>query len=56
MKHYCKICDSSYVETTQSIVYYVCTMCRDYTKKHEQDRELKDNSIIEELVTDYGNN
>lgn len=55
MKNYCKVCDSAYAETIQENAYYVCTMCRDHIEKNEPDRRLKEDNLIEKLVTDFGN-
>jgi len=55
-KHYCQICDSSYIETTQKKAEYVCTMCREYEEKENPKRILpKDELINFDLVTDSGN-
>ena len=55
-KHFCQICDSAYVETTQKNVEYVCRMCRNNIISDNDTRSLpNENDIITGLVTDYGN-
>lgn len=55
-RHFCLICDSAYIETSQTNVEYVCTMCRDNIRIENDKRCLpNENNVIQELIMDCGN-
>lgn len=54
---YCEVCSSAWIDTIQEIdvPVYRCTMCNDYIRENEPDRELREQNCLDEFITDSGN-
>jgi hypothetical protein len=54
-KIYCTVCESAYVETTQTDATYNCTMCEENVARDEPNRKLPIDNVDNDYVIDCGN-